>query len=148
MATVGRSATRFLADGVRHGAFRHVRLLHGKSFHSMLPRGFINQINDLYSIMCIMRTGVPLAIWWSERLHNLTKRWQGFAGGRVFRQCRIACGAVEMRMRFAGKTEHAGDRDVGMADALTEEIRRFHVRALPLQHLEAACDLGFASLDP
>src|SRR5215813_10666732 len=71
-------------------------------------------------IMVIMRTAVPLALWWSERLHNLTKRRQGFAGGRVFRQCRIACGAVEMRMRFAGKAEHAGDRDVGMADALAE----------------------------
>ena len=51
-----------------------------------------------------------------QRLHDLRKRRQRLAARGMRRQRRIARGVEQRRMRLAGKTQHAGDRDVGMAD--------------------------------
>src|SRR6185312_12975568 len=89
-----------------------------------------------------------LTLRWREWLHDFLECRQRLAARGVGRQRRIACGIVEMRVRLAGEAEHAGNRDVGMADPLAEQIRRRHGGALPLQHVERARDLRLAALDP
>src|SRR6185312_14495082 len=74
-----------------------------------------------------------LTLRWRERLHDFLECRKRLAARGVGRQRRIACGIVEMRMRFAGEAEHAGNRNVGMTDALAEQIRRRHGGALPLR---------------
>ena len=54
----------------------------------------------------------------------------------------------QRRMRLAGEAQHAGDRDIGMADALAEPVRRLDRGALLFQHLQHAADLRLAALDP
>ena len=55
-----------------------------------------------------------------QRLHDFLERRQRLASRAVGRQRRIACGGKQRRMRLAGKAQHAGDRDVGVADTLAE----------------------------
>src|SRR6476620_207203 len=56
---------------------------------------------------------------------------------------------VEQRgMRLAGEAQHAGDRDIRMADVFAGPIRRLDCRALFFQHLQHARNLRLAALDP
>ena len=67
------------------------------------------------------------------------------AGMRLQRRIAI----VEQRgMGLADKTQHAGDRDIGMADRLAEPVRRLDRGALLFQHVEHARYLRLAALDP
>ena len=43
-----------------------------------------------------------------------------------------------MRMRFHGEAQHAGNRDIGMADAFAEQIGRVRRGAFLLQRIERA----------
>src|SRR5690348_5646581 len=51
-------------------------------------------------------------------------------------------------MGLRGKAQHAGERDIGMANAFAEQIRRLHRRTLFVQDCEHARDLRLAALDP
>ena len=57
------------------------------------------------------------------------------------RQRRKARGVEQLRMRFPGELQYAGDRDVGMADALSEPVGRCDDSTLRLQRLKHAADL-------
>jgi hypothetical protein len=84
----------------------------------------------------------------SQRLHDLLKRRQRFAARGMRDQRRITRGVEQSRMRLGGEPEHAGDHDVGVADASAEPVKRGDRGALRFQPIEHARDLGFATLDP
>ena len=51
-------------------------------------------------------------------------------------------------MGLAEMPQHAGDRYVGVADAVAEPVFALRRGALRLQHVERAVDLAAAALDP
>ena len=63
-------------------------------------------------------------------------------------QRRIACGGEQAGMGLGGESQHAGDRDVGVADAIPEPVKRGNGSTLGFQRIEHAADLGFAARDP
>src|SRR6266700_2351339 len=83
-----------------------------------------------------------------QRLHDLTERRQRLAARGVRDQRRIAHDVEQSRMRLGGEPKHAGHRDIGVADAHTEPIRRGDSGAFGFQHLEHTADLSLATLDP
>src|SRR6185312_13195812 len=104
--------------------------------------------NGAYPGYRFAHPGNTSALRWRERLHDLLKRRQRFAMRGVGGERGIARRVEQVRMRLQGEAHEAGDDDVRMADALAEQIRRPHRRALLFQHREHARYLRLAPLDP
>src|SRR4051794_40861997 len=65
-----------------------------------------------------------------EWLRDLLERRQRLATLGMRRQCRPTAGIEHARMRFTGKADDAGHRDVGVADDVAEPEGGFAHRAI------------------
>src|SRR5258708_27847697 len=83
-----------------------------------------------------------------QRLHDFLKRRQRLAARGVRCQSRIAFGIEQLRMRFTGEAQHAGDRDIGVAGMRTGPVRRRDPRPLLFPHRGHAPHLRLPPLDP
>src|SRR6266567_2813256 len=102
--------------------------------------------NDVWREFALAMTLSPLRR--RQRLHDLLERGQRLAARGMCAQCRIARRVEQLRMRLAGEAGDTGDRDFGVADAVTQPVRRRHLGALGFQHSEHVADLRLAALDP
>src|SRR6266568_8830955 len=92
--------------------------------------------------------GRGLSLRRSQWLYNLLERRQRLATLAVRQQRRIARGVEQLRMCLSGEANDASYRDVGVADAIPQPVRRRHLGAFGFEHLQHVADLRLAALDP
>jgi len=69
----------------------------------------------------------------NQRLHDFLESCERLTSRGVRGQRRISRGVEQLRVGFGGESQHAGDRNVGVADALAEPPGRCDAPALLLQ---------------